>query len=201
MWTDEALICTKCPLCTTRTNVVLSRGPLSASVMIVGEAPGEVEDRTGLPFTGPSGRLLDLLIHKAGGDSSRVYFCNVIKCRPPNNRTPSTTEIVKCRPYLLQQIEAVQPAVIVTAGKVATSAVTGIYGLMSVLLMEQDMRCGHSQIPVIPIYHPSYLLRRMTDAGASDEFKDTIMRLKRAFLSMPLPPQEATCDEDLPVVR
>jgi len=151
--------------------------------MLVGEAPGEREDEHGLPFVGPSGVLLGRLLARAEVPESALYICNAVKCRPPGNRNPRDDELRSCRRWLTSQVALVRPRVILTAGKVATSAVTATRGTMSSLLEVEGLTCflTDDTIPVIPIYHPSYLLRRMDDSSARDVFVDTVARLRRAW--------------------
>ncbi|MFM7642776.1 MAG: uracil-DNA glycosylase, partial [Cyanobium sp.] len=116
--------CCRCPLATGRQQVVVSRGNPGAALMVVGEGPGAQEDELGLPFVGRAGQLLDQMLASVGIDSNRdAYICNVVKCRPPDNRKPTPDEMGACRPWLLQQISLVNPAVIVLAGATAMEGV------------------------------------------------------------------------------
>ena len=179
----KILQCDACRLRLTRNNAVLYRGPTRSPLMLVGEAPGQQEDRFGKPFVGPSGQILGGLLARAGIKDSSVYLCNVVKCRPPANRNPTETEIRCCRPWMIDQVRLVKPNVIVSMGKVATVALTGTHGPMNVLLEHDDLCCGFcGEIPVIPIYHPAYLLRRLDDPTTAPIFKDTIARLERAWM-------------------
>ncbi|MFW9809667.1 MAG: uracil-DNA glycosylase [Candidatus Thorarchaeota archaeon] len=117
--------CTRCPLHETRTIAVPGEGPYDASVMFVGEAPGAKEDETGRPFVGRSGELLVSLLEEIGLTRADVFITSILKCRPPKNRTPKQFEINVCRPYLEQQIELIQPKVIVLLGGVAISSLIG----------------------------------------------------------------------------
>ena len=120
--------CKGCPLCSTRTNVVFSDGNPNADIMLIGEAPGADEDRLGVPFVGRAGKLLDEFFKKAGIDRQKdVYICNTLKCRPPNNRKPESSEKKACAPYLKQQIDAVNPKIIILCG--ATALESFIKGL------------------------------------------------------------------------
>ena len=122
----EALRCRKCgPLCHSRTQVVFGEGPLNAEVFIVGEAPGFNEDREGKPFRGASGMLLDRLLSSVGLEREGVYLTNLVKCRPPEDRSLKPTEINACRPYLLSQLAAVDPKVVVALGDLPSRALTG----------------------------------------------------------------------------
>ncbi len=122
----EALDCRKCgPLCQARTKVVFGEGPLNAGLFIVGEAPGFNEDREGKPFQGASGMLLDRLLGSVGLDRERVYLTNLVKCRPPEGRSPKPAEINACRPYLMAQLAAVDPKVVIALGDLASRSLTG----------------------------------------------------------------------------
>ncbi len=152
-----ALACSRCRLAEGRTQVVFSDGTPEGSVMVVGEAPGANEDRTGLPFVGAAGQLLDLLL--ASVDLSRrtsVYICNVIKCRPPGNRNPRADEIAACSPYLRRQIELVRPEVILAVGTFAAQFLSG-----SDRPIGELRRTVHSYegTPLVVTYHPAALLR------------------------------------------
>jgi uracil-DNA glycosylase len=154
---EVALRCTRCRLAGERTQVVFSDGNPQGRVMVVGEAPGANEDRTGLPFVGAAGKLLDLLL--ASIDLSRrdsVYICNVIKCRPPGNRNPLPDEIEACAPFLRRQIELVRPEAILGVGTFAGQLLTG-----------KDIPLGrlrgevysYEGTPLVVTYHPAALLR------------------------------------------
>ncbi|MEX0980011.1 MAG: uracil-DNA glycosylase [Gemmatimonadota bacterium] len=154
---DLAAVCERCALAEGRTNVVFGDGNPEARVMVVGEAPGANEDRTGVPFVGQAGKLLDLLL--ASVDLSRkdsVYICNVIKCRPPGNRNPRPEEIEACAPYLRRQIEIVQPEVILAVGTFAGQLLTGEKTALG-RLRGKVYRYG--ELPLIVTYHPAALLR------------------------------------------
>lgn len=122
----EALGCRKCgPLCRSRTRVVFGEGPLNAEIFIVGEAPGFNEDKEGKPFRGASGMLLDRLLSSVGLEREGVYLTTLVKCKPPEGRAPKPSEINACRPYLLSQLAAVDPKVVVAMGNLASRALTG----------------------------------------------------------------------------
>ncbi len=149
--------CTKCELSETRTQVVFGDGNLAADIVFVGEAPGEEEDRQGLPFVGRSGQLLTDIIEKGMEiPRSDVYICNVLKCRPPGNRDPKPAERDLCEPYLVRQLELIQPKVICALG-----------GHAAKTLLKTDEATGRLRgkwhfyhgIPLRVTYHPSYLLR------------------------------------------
>jgi uracil-DNA glycosylase family 4 len=154
---EHALSCTRCPLSEGRTQVVFSDGNPNGRLVVVGEAPGANEDRTGLPFVGAAGQLLDLLL--ATVDLSRtdsVYICNVIKCRPPGNRNPLPEEIEACSPYLRRQIELVKPEVLLAVGSFAAQLLTGKSLPLGKLRGTVHSYAG---TPLVVTYHPAALLR------------------------------------------
>ena len=137
--------------------IVVSRGNPFAKLMIIGEAPGAKEEEIGEPFVGRSGKLLDKLLQNAGIDINQdVYFCNVVKCRPPQNRRPTKNEIQENLPWLYQQIKLVNPRVIVLVGATALEAILKIKSPISILRGEWIDWEGKL---VMPVFHPSYLLR------------------------------------------
>ncbi|QIN79485.1 uracil-DNA glycosylase [Rubrobacter marinus] len=122
----EALGCKRCGLCNSRTRVVFGEGPLNAGLFVVGEAPGFNEDRDGKPFGGASGMLLDrLLLRSVGLAREEAYLTTLVKCKPPEGRSPKPAEINACRPYLLAQLDAIDPKVVVAMGDLASRALTG----------------------------------------------------------------------------
>lgn len=153
---DRAAGCQRCRLSTGRTQVVFGRGSGTADLVVVGEAPGAEEDRQGLPFVGPAGKLLDLLLLSIGFDRESVYICNVLKCRPPNNRDPRPDEVAECAPYLHAQLEAIEPRALLAVGRFAAQ-----------MLASSDASIGQLRgrvheyrgVPVVATYHPAYLLR------------------------------------------
>lgn len=157
-----------CPHCTTatgHTQTVFGEGNCDAEIMFVGEAPGAEEDRTGRPFVGRAGQKLDQMIQAMGLDRKDVYIANVLKSRPPDNRTPLQSEVDACGPYLQRQIQIIQPKVIVTLGGPATKLLLntdiGITKLRGVWAEYRDDDAGLI-IPVMPTFHPAYLLRNYT---------------------------------------
>ncbi len=153
----EALACRNCHLWKTRTNVVFSDGNPRARLMVVGEAPGAQEDKTGLAFVGPAGQLLDLLL--ASVDLSRessAYICNVLKCRPPGNRNPLPAEIQECTPFLRRQIELISPEAILAVGTFSAQFLTG-KGLPLGRLRGEVY--SYQGVPMVVTYHPAALLR------------------------------------------
>ena len=150
--------CRKCGLCETRTHVVFSRGNPEAKLMIIGEGPGQREDETGLPFVGRAGQLLDKILESVNIDRDRdVYICNVVKCRPPQNRVPTGEEARACRPYLEAQIDFVKPRLVLLAGATSVQAVLSVKDPISRL--RGKWFPFRNDAKVMPIFHPSYLLR------------------------------------------
>ena len=153
----RAKVCTKCSeLSRCRHSVVFGVGSVLAEIMFIGEAPGADEDEQGIPFVGRAGQLLTKIISAMGLTREEVYITNIIKCRPPQNRTPFPDEVTNCLPYVLSQIELIQPKVIIALGATALKA------LLDVQLGITKMR-GHwytfRDIPIMPTFHPAYLLR------------------------------------------
>ncbi|HEX6559158.1 MAG TPA: uracil-DNA glycosylase [Longimicrobiales bacterium] len=153
---EQAAACTACGLHATRKNPVFARGSALSKLMIVGEAPGEEEDKTGLPFVGRAGKLLDQLLQAVGFPRDSVYICNVLKCRPPNNRNPLPNEVASCSGFLRGQIESIAPGVLLAVGKFA--AQTLLQSEESIGRLRGQIHTYH-QIPVVVTYHPAYLLR------------------------------------------
>ncbi len=155
---DAAMGCTLCRLSEERTNVVFSDGAENARLMVVGEAPGANEDKTGVPFVGQAGKFLDLLL--ATADLSReesVYICNVLKCRPPANRNPMPDEIELCSPYLKKQIELIQPEALLAVGTFAAQLLTGRQKI-ALGKLRQEVH-SYEGVPLVVTYHPAALLR------------------------------------------
>ena len=154
---DEIKNCLKCDLGKTRKNFVFGVGDFNASLLLVGEAPGEQEDLSGEPFVGRAGKLLDKMLTAINRSRENdVFICNVLKCRPPDNRDPSKEEISKCEPYLVNQIDLIQPKLIVALGRVAGKT------LLSVDKSLKDMRNtihSYHGTNLIVTYHPAALLR------------------------------------------
>lgn len=151
--------CTMCRLCETRTHTVFGEGDPDANLMFVGEGPGENEDLTGRPFVGRAGELLEKQIQAMGLKRAQVFICNVVKCRPPENRNPAPDETAACTPYLMRQIEIVRPKAIVTLGLPATQ-----FLLNTKMPMNKMRGRWHAWrgIDLMPTYHPAYLLRNYT---------------------------------------
>jgi uracil-DNA glycosylase len=149
--------CHRCGLGATRLHAVVGRGAVPAPIMIVGEGPGQNEDEQGLPFVGRSGQLLERILASVDFSVDReVYICNVVRCRPPENRVPTPEEIAACKPYLLEQIRLVNPQVILLTGATALKAVTGNKAAITKVRGEWIEWEGRL---CMPIFHPAYLLR------------------------------------------
>lgn len=165
---EVARNCQKCPLAATRTNVVVERGDRNAKILIIGEAPGEQEDLSGLPFVGKSGQLLDKILESVGFDTNKdVYICNTVKCRPPNNRVPTEVEMNTCKPYLLEQIRLIDPKIILLTGATSLKSIMGEKrGITKIRgqWLEWEGRL------VMPIFHPSYLLRNQSREEGSPKW-------------------------------
>jgi DNA polymerase len=152
----EAASCTRCRLADQRRNVVVGEGDPHARVMFIGEGPGAEEDRTGRPFVGQAGMVLDAMIFSLGLERRQVYIANVVKCRPPGNRDPEADEVAACAPFLDRQIALIRPQVIVALGKPAARRLTGSAAPIGALRGRWSSYLG---VPVLPTYHPAYLLR------------------------------------------
>jgi DNA polymerase len=155
--TAHCQTCHRCELGSTRINSVVGRGNPQASIVVIGEAPGENEDQQGLPFVGRSGQLLEKILASVELSTTEdVYICNVVRCRPPENRVPTATEIAACKPYLLEQIRLVDPKIVLLTGATAVKAITGktdpISKIRGTWFEWENRLC-------MPIFHPSYLLR------------------------------------------
>lgn len=148
--------CSKCSLCSTRQNFVFGAGNPAAGIMFVGEAPGADEDRQGEPFVGAAGQLLNKIISAMDLRREDVYICNILKCRPPNNRDPQPDEIEQCEPYLKRQIELIQPKVICTLGRFAAQTLLRSSDSMGHMRGQSHQYEG---IPLVATYHPAALLR------------------------------------------
>jgi DNA polymerase len=155
---EEVASCNKCRLAATRTNTVFARGNLEAKLVFVGEGPGADEDAQGLPFVGRAGQLLDKMIGAMGLDPEKdVYICNIVKCRPPENRRPELDEIERCIPYLHEQLASVKPKVIVALGNTAAAALLGTK--LGITKLRGQWKLYKGATLVMPTYHPSYLIR------------------------------------------
>jgi DNA polymerase len=173
--------CKRCKLGTTRKNLVFGTGNPKARLVFVGEGPGADEDEKGEPFVGDAGRMLNRIITAMGIRREDVYICNVVKCRPPGNRNPEADEIGACAPFLLRQLRSVKPEAIVALGKFAAQTLLATKEPISKL--RGKFRDFHG-IPLMPTYHPSYLLR---SGGNSDSFWDVWEDMTQVLQLLKLP--------------
>jgi DNA polymerase len=148
--------CQRCRLAQARNKLVFGVGNPQAQLVLVGEAPGREEDERGEPFVGEAGRLLDRMLFAMGLQRNQVYICNVLKCRPPNNRDPEADEVTTCEPFLVRQLAAIQPKLIVALGRFAVQ--TLLQSKTPISRLRGSWHQYHG-IPVMPTYHPAYLLR------------------------------------------
>ena len=148
--------CQRCKLCSTRTNIVFGVGDPKARLVFVGEGPGADEDLEGLPFVGRAGQLLTKIIEAIRLTRDQVYICNVVKCRPPNNRFPELDEVAACSPFLIRQLEAIRPEIICCLGAAAAQTILLTKAPIG-RLRGRFHECGGAK--VMPTFHPSYLLR------------------------------------------
>jgi len=164
---SSAAVCTACPLHAARRQAVLGVGDVDAEWLFVGEGPGAEEDERGEPFVGQAGKLLDNMLAaiklKRG---KNVYIANIVKCRPPGNRTPAPAEAQACEPYLDRQIALIRPRLIVALGKVAAQNLLGVEATLASL---RGRIHRYRETPLIVTYHPAYLLRNLIDKAKSWE--------------------------------
>ncbi len=154
----EVAQCTRCSLHKERTQTVFGVGDLSASLLIIGEAPGAEEDRVGEPFVGRAGKLLNSMLRAIGLSREQVYIANILKCRPPGNRDPLPEEVAHCASYLARQVEMINPSIILAVGRIAAQNL--LQNSVPIGKMRgQRYTYGDQGIPVIVTYHPAYLLR------------------------------------------
>lgn len=174
---EEVLHCTKCELSKTRKNVIFGEGNLNAQIMIIGEAPGRDEDIQGHPFVGQSGKLLDKILEACGFDRiEHIYITNIIKCRPPGNRTPSLEEVRQCKPYLLQQIELIHPEIMILLGAIALKSL--VDPNLKITRVRGEWIDWNNYF-VIPIYHPSALLRNPAlKHNTWEDFKKVVIKYR-----------------------
>lgn len=162
---------------------MFSRGTGVSGLVFVGEGPGEEEDLQGFPFVGPAGQLLDRMIAAMELGRDDVYVCNIVKCRPPKNRKPEPDEMSACMPFLAEQLSLLEPKVIVALG---ATAVQGLLGTSEgITRMRGHWKLYRGQIPVMPTFHPAYLLR--TPTAKRDVWKDLQEVLRRMRDSNPAP--------------
>jgi len=170
--------CRRCKLSQGRTNIVFGEGDVNARIMFIGEGPGKEEDLQGRPFVGDAGQLLTRLIEKMNFKREEVYIANIVKCRPPMNRDPQEDEIAACFPFLEKQIEIIAPRVIVSLGKIAAYVLLGISGPITKFYITK-MRGSFSEYkgtPVMPTFHPAYLLRNPRDKWLTWEDAQAVLK-------------------------
>ncbi len=166
---EEIGDCTRCKLCEARTNIVFGVGDPGARLMFVGEGPGADEDAQGEPFVGRAGQKLNEMIRAIGLKREQVYIANVVKCRPPGNRAPEPEEVATCSPFLFAQIEAIRPRVIVALGGPASQTLLGTRAGITQIRGQWGSFRG---IPVMPTFHPAYLLRAYTQENRARVWQD-----------------------------
>ena len=172
----RCISCTKCSLSKERTNVVFGRGNPKAKIFIIGEGPGQQEDEQGLAFVGRAGKMLNKSFLSVGIDTNEdCYISNIVKCRPPNNRKPKSTEVDNCIPWLNSQIELIKPKVIVLAGSTAVQSYLNINQPISKI---RGKWITKGNIKYMPIFHPSYLLRNSSNEKGKPKWL-TIQDLKK----------------------
>jgi uracil-DNA glycosylase len=164
--------CRRCKLCSGRKNIVFGVGNPSARLIFVGEGPGADEDTQGIPFVGAAGQLLTKMIQAMGLARDEVYICNVVKCRPPGNRNPEPDEITACQPFLEGQLKAIGPEVIVTLGKFAAQTLLRTDTPITRLRGQWREYVG---VPLMPTFHPAYLLRNPAEKKAAWTDLQTVM--------------------------
>ncbi|MBE7518219.1 MAG: uracil-DNA glycosylase [Thermoflexaceae bacterium] len=190
--------CDLCPLARTRTCAVPGEGPIDSEVLFIGEAPGMNEDRQGRPFVGQAGQFLGELLAAAGLERSGVYICNILKCRPPNNRDPLPGEIEACRDYLDEQIALVDPRLIITLGRFSMArwfpgqSISRVHGRVA----ERDGRL------IVPMYHPAAALHqqslRTTIIKDFESLPAVLERARRPVAPTPIPPGRPPAEDPQP---
>ncbi len=181
----KCLSCNKCSLAQTRTNIVFSGGIPNHKLMLIGEAPGYYEDQKGEPFVGKAGQLLDRIFASVGLSRQKdVYICNTLKCRPPNNRDPLPDEKLACKEYLDSQIEILKPRIILLCGRVAVSSL--INTTQGITKLRGKWFEGPYMSKMMPIFHPSYLLRNDSREKGSPKWLmwQDIKEIKRVYSQM-----------------
>jgi uracil-DNA glycosylase family 4 len=176
--------CTRCALHAERIQTVFARGTGTSGLCFVGEGPGADEDEQGFPFVGKAGQLLDKMIGAMGFDRDEVYVCNIVKCRPPNNRKPEPEEMLSCMPYLEEQLVTLQPQVIVALG---ATAVQGLFGTSEgITRLRGRWKLFKGEVPVMPTFHPAFLLR---NPAAKKEVWDDLQAVLRQ-MGRAVPPRK-----------
>ena len=173
----QVIACRRCPLFKSRNNPVFGEGNQKAEIFIIGEAPGREEDTIGRPFVGRSGKLLDKIFSACGFTrTEHLYIGNIIKCRPPGNRAPLPGEVSQCLPYLHQQIDWINPSIIVLLG---ASALTNMVGTNLKISRERGKWIHQGDRWIMPVYHPSALLRNPSlKRDTWEDFKKVILKYR-----------------------
>lgn len=192
---DEAKVkvCRLCLLCQTRKQTVFGEGNPEARIMFVGEGPGADEDEQGRPFVGRAGELLTRMITGMGLSREQVYIANIVKCRPPGNRTPTPPEAATCWPHLAEQIRIIRPQVLVTLGNAATQNLLlpgrGITAIRGKWFLFRGLEPEVPALPVMPTFHPAYVLRNYSQDTRRYVWDDLQQVLK--LLGLPIPKKKA----------
>ena len=182
---EKCLTCQKCPLFKTRTKTVFSGGIPNHKLMLIGEAPGYYEDQKGEPFVGKAGQLLDKIFASVGlSRQNDVYICNTLKCRPPDNRDPLPEEKAACREYLDAQIEILKPRIILLCGRVAVQSMLDTN--QGITRIRGKWFSGPNNSKMMPIFHPSYLLRNDSREKGSPKWLmwQDIQEIKKVYSQM-----------------
>jgi DNA polymerase len=185
---EETRQCRKCDLGSLRTNAVPGEGNPKARIVLVGEGPGADEDAQGRPFVGRAGQLLDKIIEACGLKRNDIFICNVLKCRPPDNRDPRSEEIISCLPYLQRQIEIIEPEIIIAMGAHAARTLLNTnkpIGQLRGQFHEYYAGLGRPPIKVMPTYHTAYLLRNYSPDNRRRVWED--MKKVLTELGLPIP--------------
>jgi len=165
---ERAAMCARCALTKNRTQVVFGEGVPNADIMMIGEGPGEVEDRTGRPFVGPAGKKLDEILGSVGIERSSVYITNMVKCQPPGNRAPTKVEMEACWDWLAAQIALVRPKLIVALGNTPAQRLLGV--TEGITQLRGRLHRWTGGIEIFPMFHPSYLLRHQSKEKGSPKY-------------------------------
>jgi DNA polymerase len=180
---DHVKGCTKCPLCESRTQTVFGEGNPNAALMLIGEGPGSEEDQQGRPFVGRAGQLLDKQIVAMGLKRADVFIANVVKCRPPGNRNPQPDEAGACMPYLEEQVDTIQPKVIVALGATAAKYLLGDHRLAITRIRGQWRQ--YRGVDLMPTFHPAFLLRSYTRENREKVWSDLRQVMTKLGLEVP----------------
>lgn len=183
---DEITGCQKCDLCKTRNKTVPGVGPGKVKLVLIGEAPGADEDASGIPFVGKAGQHLDRILLAAGFKREELYICNILKCRPPENRNPTLSEMICCTPYLQRQLRLLNPQLIACLGNVAIKFVIGP-DAPGITRIHGQWFTSIFDIPTMAMYHPSFLLRSADREKGSPNWEmwQDIQALKKRYDTLP----------------